>query len=148
MDKAFRAGQGDFIHMQGPAPQQLEKDGLAAIVAAVGDVIPPVAFSSLMALREFLATEKAQAFMRAYLRALRFVIESPAQEIANAEARFFPGISVEAISAAISRYQQLGTWRSDPRITREQYEVAMDIFQFAGVFKERYPFEDVVVSII
>src|SRR5215471_18890603 len=68
MDKAFRAGQGDFVHLQGPAPQQLEKDGLATIVAAVGDVIPPVAFSSLMALREFLATEKAQAFMRAYLR--------------------------------------------------------------------------------
>jgi hypothetical protein len=57
-------------------------------------------------------------------------------------------VSVEAITAAISRYQQLNTWRSDPRITREQYEVAMDIFIFAGVFKERYAYEDVVVSTI
>ena len=146
MEKAFRDGQGDFVHLQGPAPQQLEKDGVGKVVAAMGEAIPPVAFSSLMAMREFLATEKARAFMRAYLRALRFVIESPAQEIAEVEASFFPGVSTDAIASAISRYQQLGTWRSDPRITREQYEVAMDVFIFAGVFKERYAYEDVVVS--
>jgi len=146
MEKAFRQGQGEFIHLQGPAPQQLEKDGVGKIVASVGEVIPPVAFSSVMAMREFLDTEKAQAFMRAYLRSLRFVIQSSAHEIAEIEAGFFPGVSIEVIAAAISRYQQLGTWRSDPRITFAQYEQAMDIFIFAGVFKERYAYEDVVVS--
>jgi len=148
MERAFREGQGDYVHLQGPAPQQLEKDGIGRIVAANGEVIPPVAFSSLMATREFLATDRAQAFMRAYLRGLRFVIESDAREIAEIEAAYFPGVSVDAIAAAISRYQQLGTWRSDPRITREQYEMAMDIFVFANVFKERYVYEDVVGSII
>ena len=29
MDAAFRAGEGDYIHQQGPAPQQLEHDGVA-----------------------------------------------------------------------------------------------------------------------
>ena len=101
-----------------------------------------------MAMREFLQTDRARAFMQAYLRALRFVIESPAQEIAEIEASFFPAVSIEAIAAAISRYQQLGTWRSDPRITREQYEMAMDVFLFSGVFKERYAYEDVVVSLL
>src|SRR5262249_52502613 len=111
MEEAFRDGQGDFIHLQGPAPQQLEKDGIGKIVAAVCEAIPPVAFSSLMAMPAFLQTDQASVFMRAYLRALRFVIESPAQEIAEIEASFFPAASVEAIAAAISRYQQLGTWR-------------------------------------
>ena len=148
MEKAFREGHGDFVHLQGPAPQQLEIDGIGTVVAAVGEVIPPVAFSSLMASRQFLTTDKARAFMRAYLRALRFVIQSPAEEIAGVEASFFPGLSIDAITAAISRYQQLGTWRSDPRISREQYELTMDIFIFANVFKERYVYEDVVVSTI
>jgi NitT/TauT family transport system substrate-binding protein len=148
MEKAFRDGKGDFVHLQGPVPQQLEIDGVGKIVAALGEVIPPVAFSSLMTTREFLPTDKARAFMNAYTRSLRFVIQSPASEVAEVEAAFFPGVSVEAVTAAISRYQQLGTWRSDPRITREQYEVAMDIFIFAGVFKERYAYEDVVVSTI
>jgi NitT/TauT family transport system substrate-binding protein len=148
MEKAFRQGQGDYVHLQGPAPQQLERDGVGRIVAAVGEVIPPVAFSSLMALPEFLKTERAGAFMRAYLRGLRFAIQAPAQEIAELEESFFPGISREAIAAAIASYQQLGTWRSDPRITREQYEFAMDIFIFANVFTERFVYEDVVVSIM
>src|SRR5262245_17981791 len=146
MEQAFRSGTGDFVHLQGGAPQQLEKEGIGCVVASVGEVIPPVAFSSLMATREFLATERAQAFMRAYLRALRWVIQSPAAEIAEIEAPFFPGVSTEALASAISSYQQLGTWRSDPRIAREQYELAMDIFIFANVFKERYVYEDVVVS--
>jgi NitT/TauT family transport system substrate-binding protein len=146
MEKAFRSGEGDFVHLQGPVPQQLELDGIGKVVAALGDVIPPVAFSSLMASREFLQTENAKAFMRAYLRAIRFVIQAPASEIAEIEASYFPGIAMQAMTAAISRYQQLGTWRSDPRITREQYEMAMDIFIFANVFKERYVYEEVVVS--
>ena len=144
MEKAFREGQGDYVHLQGPAPQQLEKDGVGQVVAALGAVIPAVAFSSLMAAREFLVTAKAQAFMRAYDRGLQFVIESPAGKIAEVEASFFPGISLDALSNAISSYQKLGAWRRDPAITREQYEIAMDIFIFAGVFKERYRYEDVV----
>jgi NitT/TauT family transport system substrate-binding protein len=146
MEKAFRSGQGDFVHLQGPAPQQLEQDGIGQVVAAVGDVIPPVAFSSLMARKEFLPTDKARAFKRAYLKALHFVTTLPAREIAQAEAVFFPGVSLAAISAAVGRYQQLGTWRPDPAITREQYEMAMDVFLFSGVFKQRFAYEDVVVS--
>src|SRR5262245_34892013 len=73
MEKAFREGRGDFVHLQGPMPQQLQRDGIGMVVAAVGEVNPPVAFSSLMATREFLATDKAQLFMHAYSRALRFV---------------------------------------------------------------------------
>jgi hypothetical protein len=99
-----------------------------------------------MATREFLTTAKARAFMRAYRRALKWVIESPAPEIADREASFFPAYSTEAIAAAIARYQKLGTWREDPSITREQYDVAMDVFIHAGVFKDRYAFEDVVVK--
>src|SRR5882724_9354268 len=44
MEAAFRRGMGDFVHLQGPAPQQLEKEGIGKVVAALGEVIPPVAF--------------------------------------------------------------------------------------------------------
>ena len=145
MEKAFREGVGDYVHLQGPAPQQLEIDGVGRIVAALGEVIPPVAFSSLMATREFLKTEKAQVFMRAYRRSLQFVANSPAREIAEIESGFFSGVSAQAIEAAVARYQRLGTWRHDSVITRGQYETAMDVFIHAGVFKDRFPYEEVVV---
>jgi len=145
MDAAFRRGTGDFVHLQGPAAQQLEKEGIGKITAALGEVIPPVGFSSLMALRSFLETAKAKAFMRAYRRRLRFVVESPAEQIARTEADFFSGVSTDVLAASVARYQRLGTWRLDPAITREQYETALEVFIHAGVFKERFSYEDVVV---
>jgi hypothetical protein len=36
MDGAFRKGEGDYIHQQGPVPQQLEHDRLGHVVASVG----------------------------------------------------------------------------------------------------------------
>jgi len=49
MDAAFRRGEGDYIHQQGPAPQQLEHDRVGHVVASVGQAIGPLAFSSLAA---------------------------------------------------------------------------------------------------
>ena len=69
MDAAFRRGEGDYIHQQGPAPQQLELDGQGYIVGCIGVAIGPVAFSSLFATGEWLQTDMAKAFMRAYTKA-------------------------------------------------------------------------------
>jgi ABC-type nitrate/sulfonate/bicarbonate transport system substrate-binding protein len=68
MDGAFRKGEGDYIHQQGPAPQQLEHDKVGHVVASVGEAIGPVAFSSLAATREWLRTDMARRFMRAIAR--------------------------------------------------------------------------------
>ena len=61
MDAAFRKGEGDYIHQQGPAPQQLEHDKVGHVVASVGEAIGPVAFSSLAATRELAPHRRGQA---------------------------------------------------------------------------------------
>src|SRR5262245_51763095 len=83
MIAAFRSGEGDFIHLQGPAPQQLVHDRVGHIVAALGDAIGPCAFSSLAATREWLASDEAKAFMRAYRKARAWLIATPAAEVAK-----------------------------------------------------------------
>jgi len=144
MDRAFRSGQGQYIHLQGPAPQQLEADGYGTVAACVGDALPLLAFSSLMAMPSFLETSVAEAFMRAYRKALVWVNDAPAAEIAERELSMFEGVTANALTSAIARYQQLGTWRLDPVIPRQQYDVSMDAFIHAGVFDRRFPYEDVV----
>ncbi|HEY7548610.1 MAG TPA: ABC transporter substrate-binding protein, partial [Hyphomicrobiaceae bacterium] len=91
MIAAFRAGEGDFIHLQGPGPQQLQHDKAGHVVASVGDAIGPCAFSSLAATRAWLASDMAKAFMRAYRKARAWLIATPAAEVARAEAPFFAG---------------------------------------------------------
>jgi NitT/TauT family transport system substrate-binding protein len=144
MIAAFRNGQGDFIHLQGPAPQQLEHDGVGHVVASVGEAIGPCAFSSLAATRAWLETEEAKAFMRAYRKARAWLIATPAAEVAKAEAAFFPGIDPAVLAATIAAYQKLGNWSPHVEITRPAFEATLDIFQHAGLITKRHRYEDVV----
>jgi len=146
MDEAFRRGEGDYIHQQGPAPQQLEHDGVGHIVASVGEAIGPVAFSSLAATREWLATDTARRFTRAYRKARAWIIDTPAAKIAEAEASFFPDIDGAVLTATIAYYQKLGCWTPHVEITRPAVETALDVFEHAGLIKKRHRYEDVVAA--
>lgn len=145
MVAAFREGDADYVHLQGPAPQQLEHDGAGFVLAAVGEAIGPVAFSSLCATRAWLATDVARAFTGAYAKARNWVATAPADAVARAEARFFPGIALDALSATIAAYQRLGCWQGGLEIPREGYEVALDVFQHSGLISRRHPYDAVVV---
>ena len=146
MDQAFRKGDGDYIHQQGPAPQQLEHDGVGHVVASVGEAIGPVAFSSLAATREWLGTEAAKRFMRAYRKARAWLIETPAPKVAEAEASFFPEIDQAVLISTIAYYQKLGCWTPHVEITRPAFEVALDVFHRAKLITKRHRYEDVVVA--
>jgi NitT/TauT family transport system substrate-binding protein len=143
MDAAFRAGQGDYVHQQGPAPQELQKAGMGFIVASVGEAMPLVAFSSLCASHDFLETETAQRFLSAYRKSRAWVQQTPAAQVMRAQARFFPNADSAALTAAIERYQQLGCWEGDIKISRELYEQALNVFEFSGAIRTRHPFEAV-----
>ena len=126
MMAAWRQGQGDYFHEQGPYPQQLVQEQVAHIVASVGEVIGPVAFSSLTATREWVNT-------------------TAAAEIAKVEQAFFPAVDPAALTATIAFYQQLGCWNPSVTISRAAYEVALEVFLHAQLITRRHPYEQVVV---
>jgi NitT/TauT family transport system substrate-binding protein len=146
MIEAFRNGTGDYIHLQGPAPQQLEHDRVGHIVASVGQPIGPCAFSSLAATREFLKTDAAKKFMRAYRKARAWLIRTPAAEVAKKEASFFPDINPSVLAQTIGAYQKLGNWTPHVEITRPAYEATLDIFQHAGRITRRHKYEDAIAQ--
>jgi NitT/TauT family transport system substrate-binding protein len=146
MIQAFTNGRGEYIHLQGPAPQQLEHDGVGHIVAAVGDAIGPCAFSSLAATREWLASDMARAFMRAYHKGRAWLIATPATEVAVREARFFPGVDLGVLATTIAAYQKLGNWSPHVEITRPAFEATLDIYQHAGKITRRHRYEDAIAQ--
>jgi len=146
MDAAFRNGRGDYVHLQGPAPQQLERDAAGHVVASVGKAIPPVAFSSLMATTGFLATDEARVFTHAYRKGREWAGQAPAREIARVEESYFPQIDRDTLAAAIDRYQELGCWDGDIAISRVLYEQALEVFLHCRAITRRHPYEEVVVS--
>jgi NitT/TauT family transport system substrate-binding protein len=146
IDHAFRAGEGQYVQQQGPYPQQLEADGVGNIVAQVGPLIGPCAFSSLAASRDWLGTDMARAFIRAYANARQYLNETPASEIAAAEQSYFPDISPSALEQCIATYQQLGCWTPHVEISRPAFEVILDVFEYTGGISERYPYERVCAA--
>jgi NitT/TauT family transport system substrate-binding protein len=140
---AFKSGKGDFVHLQGPAPQQLEIDRLGAEAASLGASTPVVAFSSVAASRDFLRKPAYQAFLRAFAKAKTWVQNAPAREIAEKESQYVPGFSNEVLTAAIARYQAIGTWKGGIEIPRDQYEQALKIFSSGGAIKQRHSYEEV-----
>jgi len=143
MDHAFRAGTGDFVQQQGPFPQQLEADGAGHIVAQVGTKVGVCGFSSLASTRDWLQTDKARAFTRAYIKTRAYMNEMPAAEIAAAQASYFPKIDIVVLERCIETYQKLGNWTSHIEITPAAYEATLDIYQFAGGLKARFAYDQV-----
>lgn len=143
IDTAFRDGQGQYVQQQGPFPQQLEADGVGHVVAQVGPQIGPCGFSSLASTREWLETDMAKAFMRAYKKTRVYMNETPAAEIARAEKPYFPDIDEAVLARCIQTYQQLGCWTPHVEITREAYEVTLDVFEYNGLLNERWPYDKV-----
>ena len=144
MIESFRKGEGAYLHLQGPAPQQLAHDGAGHIVTSLAGAIGPCAFSSLAATREWLGTDMAQRFMRAYRKARAWLLATPAAEVAKAEASFFPEINLAVLTQTITTYQTLGNWTPHVEITRPAWEATVDIFLHAGLITRRHRYEDVI----
>ncbi|MEZ5652884.1 MAG: ABC transporter substrate-binding protein [Burkholderiaceae bacterium] len=143
IDQAFRAGQGQYVQQQGPYPQQLQADGIGCVVAQVGPQIGPCGFSSLAASREWLGSDMARAFMRAYRKTRQYMNDTPAAEIARVEKPYFPDIDEPVLAECIATYQRLGCWTPHVEITPAAYERTLDIYEFNGLLNSRYPYEQV-----
>lgn len=111
------------------------------VVAQVGRQIGRCGFSSLCARRDWLETDMARAFTRAYRRARLWLNETPAAEVAQAERSFFPEIDVGALERCIATYQRLGCWTPPIEIAPEAFEATLDIFAHNGLIDERFAYD-------
>ena len=143
MDAAFRAGTGQYIHQQGPAPQQLAADGVGHVVAQLGPVIGACGFSSLAANPAWLATDEAKAFTRAYIKTRNYMNDTSAAEIASAQKPLFPKIDEAVLTDCIGTYQAMGCWTRHIDITQDGYDAMLDIFAYDGKLPQRYGYDQV-----
>jgi len=150
IDDAFRKGTGDFVHQQGPAPQQLEADGIATVVASVGDVIGPVAFSSLCATKDWLHTDMASAFFNAYKLSLQQCKKDDANNIAKQLHKygFLTDINFDVLKNTIKTYQISGCWDHDGLIGKVEYQTLLDVFKYSQLISKSHAFEELVTTVI
>jgi len=143
MTSAFRAGHADFLHVQAPSPQILEESAAGWTAASVGASMPPNAFSTLCASREFIAGSIFPVFLKAFAEAKEWVQQTSAEELATNEAYLFPGVSLSALTSAIAQYKSIGAWAGGAEIPRDLYEQSLNVFESVGAIKTRHPYDEV-----
>lgn len=147
MDSAFRSGQGDYVHQQGPAPQQLENDGLGTMAISVGEALGPISFSSLCATREWLKTDMALTFQQAYQQAKTDLVDMSSQQLADIIHGFLPNVDIGVLAKTLDDYMKLNTWSSDISINSDSYNNLLKSFLHSKLITKHHPIESCVVSI-
>jgi len=66
--------------------------------------------------------------------------------IATIAGGFLKEEGLEPKHSTIAYYQKLGCWTPHVEITRPAFEVALDVFQHAGLITKRHRYEDVVAA--
>lgn len=143
IDAAFRAGQGQYVQQQGPYPQQLQADGIGHVVAQVGPEVGMCGFSSLVAMPEWLETDMAMAFMRAYRKARNWLNDETAADIAATLKPYFDDTDEAVLASCIDAYQKLGNWTRHPEITEAAFQATQDIYQQSGGLSRRFDYNQV-----
>jgi NitT/TauT family transport system substrate-binding protein len=126
------------VHLQAPVPELQDQT-----VASVGASMPPNAFSTLCASREFIVSERCRIFSHAFSKAKEWVRQTSAEEIAAKEAPYFPGIAESALAAAIAQYKSIGVWNGGVEILRDLYEQSLNVFESTSAIKQRHPYDAV-----
>ena len=145
MYSRYKEENNAFFHEQGSYPHQLNIEGHGKIGAAIGEIIGPVAFSSLCAEEKWIKSETGKKFSRAFEIAKKWVNSASPKEISLLIKDFFPDFTLNAISAAIEDYQKLKTWDSSIEISNQEYEKSLEIFEHAKLITKKHIINNVIL---
>ena len=145
MYKEFSKSKKSFFHEQGCYPHQLEFDHKGIIVGSIGDLIGPVAFSSLCANEKLIKSDIGLKISKAFEESKKWVQNSDSKIVAESVKSYFPNFDTTSISNAVKDYQDLGTWNKGINISDEEYNKAQEVFKFSNLISKDYKIEDAVL---
>lgn len=143
---AFEGGTGDFCTMFEPAASNMQKAGSGYIVASVGEQAGDMPFTAFMATQSYIAEHREQIdkFVRAIVKAMDFVTNSTAEEIAEVLAPSFDGTDLATLANAIQAYKDIGAYSTTPVMAKADFELLQDVIIDAGVMTKRADFDKLV----
>ena len=143
---AFRRGDADYIHMPNPQAQALIEEGAGHLAAELGADCGHLCYSSFATTPAFIDAHPhvIERFTRGFYKAQQWLASTPAPEIAERIAPFFPEHSRAVLQRSVSQYKALGTWAETPAISAEGYDAMAAVLRDGGLVKGDYPYERVV----
>ncbi len=142
MTAAFLEGTAEYCTVFEPTASELQAQGKAYIVAAVGDASGEVPYTSFIAKRSWLDKHEdtVKKFLRAIMRAIDFAMTADPEEIATYLYSQFPDTSHASIATSVVSYKRIDAWQTDMQMTEQSFERLQDIIDAAGELPSRGEF--------
>jgi len=139
MTGAFEAGTADYCTMFDPVAYEYEAAGKGYVVASVGEASGEIPYTCYMAKDSWLNknADVAEGFIRAMMKAIKYVHETPSATVAPYLTAYFEATSVESLAASVERYRSIDAWRTDMTVTAESFERLQDVIEGAGELQRR-----------
>jgi NitT/TauT family transport system substrate-binding protein len=138
---AFASGTGDFVQLFEPTASIFEKEGIGYIIASFGEESGHVPYTTYMA-KQSLIQEDADLigkFTRAIYRGQQWVETHHPKEIAQVIQPYFEDTSLDIIETVVERYQQQGSYATNPILDEEEWNHLQDIMEEASELPKRIP---------
>jgi NitT/TauT family transport system substrate-binding protein len=123
-------------------------EGRLSVVADLASITGPIPWSAYIARRDGLAAapEAFAAFTRAIGRALTWIGETDAAEIAALVRPHYPALSDAGLRVAIAGYKASGTFAITPAVSRADHDRFATILTGAGWLHAPVPYEAVFAT--
>ncbi len=146
MTSAFEAGTADYCTMFDPVAYEYEAAGKGYVVASVGEASGEVPYTCFMAKNSWLKknADKAEGFLRAITKAVKYVQETPSATVAPYLSQYFEGVSESSIAASVERYRKIDSWRTELSMTEDSFTRLQDIIDYAGELERRVTLGELV----
>ena len=148
MGPTFDGGTGDYVTLFEPTATEFVASGKGHIVASVGEQSGEIPYTSFIALESFLKneSEKAEKFVRALYKSLKYVEETPSLEVAKYLIKHFTGSNLESTAKSLDNYKRVDTWMKDMTLTESMYNKLIDVISNAGEDVKNVKYQDIVYN--
>ena len=146
MTSAFEGGTADYCTMFDPVAYEYEAAGKGYVVASVGEASGEIPYTCYLAKSSWLTknADKAEGFLRAIMKAMKYIEEHPAEEIAPKLTKHFASTSETSLAASVSRYLAIDSWRKEMTMTAESLNRLQDVIENAGELTRRVALNELV----
>ena len=146
MGGAFESGTGDYVTLFEPTATAFQDNGSGYIVANIGLESGEVPYTAFMTSPETVKNdpELVMSFVRAIVRAQKWVWSATDNEIAKAMQPFFPDTDVPTLETVAKSYRETDSWMKTPVMTEDAFNRLLEIIDFNGQLKAPVEFTELV----
>lgn len=146
MGGAFEGGTGDYVTLFEPTATLFERNGSGYIVANIGLESGEVPYTTFMTMPSTIKDdpELVESFIRAIIKAQKWIQSATNSEIADAMSEFFPDADKSTLEIVAMSYRETDSWMKTPVMTEDAFTRLQDIMESNGELKARVKLSELV----